>query len=64
MERIDAMEMRENIVSRFGQTLVYGGSPENMNKGVRKVRLLADVTGISFDELMEDIKEDVEEAFN
>ena len=58
---MDAGELREWVVERFGQQLVVGGP--RVSEGLRWVRRLAQRAGLPYDEVLADVVADAEARF-
>jgi hypothetical protein len=55
---MDALELRIETASRYGQVLTYGGCCSQMSRAMRRVKRLARVAGLSVEQVVADVQED------
>lgn len=54
----DAGLLREYVVRHYGAALTHGGMSASYNWGMRQVKRLARMTGLSREQVLEDIRTD------
>lgn len=57
-KRMDAGEIRELIVERYGQVLTYGGAYSTWRRGMRWVMVLSRLTGLIQSEILRTVQSD------
>lgn len=55
----DSGLLREYIVARYGQILKYGGSAMSYFSGIKLCKKLAKLTGMPFETILTDIKNEI-----